>query len=148
MRSLRVPGFADRIAACLRARGVTQSAFAAEHSRRHPRTRITQSNLSRWMRNQVPSFESLQELAEALEVPWEYLLLGEEGAQEILRHTGSVPRATAIDPDLRNAWELVAQIHGAGDKNQWTVLLELLKTFRATTVKAGEAARTKSTRRG
>ena len=148
MRALRIPGFADRLAACLRAHRTTQSAFARQQQRRNRGTRITQSNLSRWMKNQVPSFESLEELATALGVPWEYLLLGEEGAHAVLRHLGAVSNVVARDPALRHALELVAQIRHSGDKRQWNVMMEILKSFRATTAsRQRESTVMRSTRR-
>lgn len=72
------PDFGKRLRAVLDQRTITnKSAFAREHE-------FSQGQISRWTLGGMPDTqEALQRLAAALDVPWEYLLVGEEGATVI-----------------------------------------------------------------
>lgn len=88
MRSLQLPGFPDRIRERLDALGVNVSAFAAANG-------LTQ--MSRYLKGSVPSFDSLTKMATALGVSWQWLLVGDEGIKAMGAISPREPIVLKID---------------------------------------------------
>ena len=77
LKTLQVPGLAKRIKQRLDALKVKPSRFAGEKN-------FTQ--LSRYLHGSVPSFKTLERLAHELQAPWQWLLVGDECAEDLIAY--------------------------------------------------------------
>lgn len=71
----RLPGFGDRLRAALIARDLSQADLARA-------TKKTSGAVVRWLRGEIPSFDTLQAIARVTDVPSAYLVLGDVALHE------------------------------------------------------------------
>jgi transcriptional regulator with XRE-family HTH domain len=73
MKGLRVPRFHEQMRLLLAQRGLMQKNAAALLG-------VNPNQISRWCDDQMPgSFDALKAIADTFGVPWEWLLVGDEG---------------------------------------------------------------------
>jgi transcriptional regulator with XRE-family HTH domain len=74
------PGYVERFRAALAAKGMKPADVARG-------TGIDQQKLSRWVRGGLPdSLAELEKVAAFLGAPWQWFLVGDEGAEAIARY--------------------------------------------------------------
>ena len=77
MPRLILPGYRERLDVALKAKGLNQLQLAQA-------TGLSQQNLSRWFNGGLPQkLSDLERLADFLGAPWQWFLVGEEGAKAI-----------------------------------------------------------------
>lgn len=87
------------------------------------------AQLPRWLKGALPTMPNLVALENALGVPWEYLLVGEEGATRILQHLGRAARGPVRveSPDLAAAVRDLETLRRLGAPQTWETLLNTLR---------------------
>lgn len=91
-----IPGLRERIATRIRALQQAERLSESAWARRHG---FSQHQVNAWVSAKsrtVPSFENLQKLAALFGVPWQALLIGSEGVEE-LRASMETQQARAVD---------------------------------------------------
>ncbi len=77
MPGLIIPGFGDRLRLVFAEKGLSQADFAREH-------KIPPNQVSRWLAGkQMPTHGNMMALADALDVAWQWLLVGDDGHEAI-----------------------------------------------------------------
>ena len=87
------PEFHTRFKRLMRETGVTASALATTLA-------VNTNQIYRWQKDQMPGRAMLEKIAEAMGVPWEWLLVGDEGAEHLRRYMSKRggPGAAARSP--------------------------------------------------